>query len=75
MVRRMKPSHRVAALAVAALLLPGLRGTTSWNLDVAAWPAKACTLAGRDLTQVEWNKYFSATGAYRSTCAAQPADP
>ncbi len=53
------------------MVLPGSRGTTIWNLDVAAWPAKACTLAGRDLTQIEWNTYFSSTGAYRSTCAPQ----
>jgi hypothetical protein len=51
------------------MVLPGPQGTTIWNLDVAAWPTKACTLAGRDLTQVEWSTYFSAAGAYRSTCA------
>ncbi len=58
-----------------AMVVPGRSGTTIWNLDVATWPAKACTLAGRELTQVEWSKYFSATGAYRASCATQPADP
>jgi WD40 repeat protein len=52
------------------MVLPGPRGTTVWNLDVRQWPAKACMLAGRDLTPVEWNTYFSSAGAYRSTCAS-----
>ncbi len=56
-----------------AMVLPGRSATTIWSLDVAKWPAKACTLAGRDLTRVEWNTYFSATGAYRSACATPPA--
>lgn len=51
-----------------AMVLPGPRGTAIWNLDVAEWPAMACTIVGRDLTRVEWNTYFSATGAYRRTC-------
>lgn len=51
------------------MVLPGPRGTTIWNLDVAQWPAKACTIAGRELTPAEWDTYFSASGAYRRTCA------
>ncbi len=51
------------------MVLPGPRGTTVWDLDVSSWPAKACTIAGRDLTQTEWNTYFSSSGAYRSTCS------
>jgi WD40 repeat protein len=50
------------------MVLPGPRGTTIWNLDVTQWPAKACTIAGRDLTPTEWNTYFSSAGAYRPTC-------
>ncbi len=58
-----------------SMVLPGPRGTTIWNLDVADWPANACTIAGRDLTQVEWRTYFASSGAYRPTCAstAMPA--
>jgi hypothetical protein len=57
------------------MVLPGPRGTTIWNLDVADWPANACTIAGRDLTQVEWRTYFASSGADRATCAstAMPA--
>ena len=51
-----------------ALVLPGPQGTTLWDLDVATWPAKACTIAGRDLTADEWETYFSSAGTQQPTC-------
>ena len=35
----------------------GLDGITVWNTDRAAWAAAACRLAGRNLTEHEWNTY------------------
>jgi WD40 repeat protein len=52
------------------LILAGPHGTTIWDLDVARWPELACMIAGRDLTTVEWDTYFSASGNVRSTCPA-----
>ena len=50
-----------------ALVLPGPQGTTLWDLDAATWPAKACTIAGRDLTADEWETYFSSAGTQQPT--------
>jgi hypothetical protein len=54
-----------------ALVLPGPRGTTIWDLRVSRWPRDACTLAGRDLTRTEWDTYFSSAGPYRATCSTR----
>ena len=40
---------------------------TIWNLDPAAWAARACDVAHRDLTRVEWSTYLPDT-RYRSVC-------
>jgi len=29
-----------------------------WDMDPAAWRARACTIAGRNLTQAEWQRYL-----------------
>jgi WD40 repeat protein/DNA-binding SARP family transcriptional activator/energy-coupling factor transporter ATP-binding protein EcfA2 len=42
----------------------------SWNLVPATWEATACTLAGRNLTQAEWNRFVG--GQYRRTCPQWP---
>ena len=31
---------------------------TLWDLDVEQWKVRACEMAGRNLTQSEWEKYF-----------------
>ncbi len=51
------------------MVLPTPQGSTLWDLDSAHWLGAACALAGRDLTRVEWNDYFSAVGPYHSTCS------
>ena len=51
-----------------ALVLPGPQGTTLWDLDAATWPAKACSIAGRELTSDEWETYFSSAGTQQPTC-------
>lgn len=39
-----------------------------WDLEPEAWMARACTLAGRSLSQSEWKQYVGAE-PYRNTCA------
>ena len=53
----------------SGLLLTGLDGRT-WTLPTRpeSWVARACELAGRDLTHEEWEQYFPGRG-YRPTCA------
>jgi WD40 repeat protein len=38
-----------------------------YPLDAAGWLARACTVAGRDLTQAEWDRYLPGT-PYRPVC-------
>ena len=38
-----------------------------WNTDISFWIDKACQRAGRNLTQMEWEQYFS-NEPYRITC-------
>ena len=45
---------------------------TIWDLDVDQWGVRACELAGRNLTQNEWEKYFTGQ-EYHSTCEQFPA--
>jgi WD40 repeat protein len=50
------------------LALPDAAGTALWDLDAGRWRDEACTLAGRDLTGAEWERYFASAGDYRETC-------
>lgn len=43
-------------------------GIQLWDLDPESQAAAACRIAGRDLTQQEWDTYLGAIGPYRSTC-------
>jgi hypothetical protein len=52
----------------STLALPDAAGTTLWELNLVRWRAAACTLAGRNLTRAEWDRYLSAAGTYRETC-------
>jgi WD40 repeat protein len=45
---------------------------TLWDLNVAQWAARACELAGRNLSQSEWDKYFPGQD-YHKTCEQFPA--
>jgi WD40 repeat protein len=38
-----------------------------WNVDPAAWKARACQIAGRNLTRVEWSDFLPER-AYRDVC-------
>jgi WD40 repeat protein len=47
-------------------------GTVSqWEVGVEAWSARACALAGRNLTQAEWEQFFPGRD-YASTCPDFP---
>jgi hypothetical protein len=39
-----------------------------YNLDPTTWPDVACAMAGRDLTDAEWNQYFISFGEPQKTC-------
>jgi WD40 repeat protein len=41
-----------------------------WDLRPASWEAKACQLAGRNLTRDEWDQFVG--GDYRRTCPQWP---
>lgn len=38
-----------------------------WNVDAAAWKARACSVAGRNLTHAEWTSFLGRRG-YRKVC-------
>lgn len=44
-----------------------------WDLDVAAWPGLACSLAGRNLTVEEWQQFGPSDRPYRATCPQWPS--
>ena len=39
-----------------------------WRFDPKEWPATACRLAGRNLTQAEWEQHGPRDQTYRATC-------
>ena len=42
-----------------------------WNIDPDSWQARACQLAGRNLTQAEWAQYLGDL-PYQQTCPQWP---
>lgn len=48
-------------------------GARTWDLVPDHWRETACRLAGRNLTQKEWDTYLPNAGAYRKTCEEWPA--
>jgi WD40 repeat protein len=41
---------------------------TLWDVDPASWREKACTVAGRNMTKLEWEQYMPPDEPYRATC-------
>jgi hypothetical protein len=39
-----------------------------WNLDPSHWAEAACDLAGRNLTEDEWQTYIGDLAEYNNTC-------
>jgi WD40 repeat protein len=49
------------------------QGVDQWDLNPGDWQTAACQLAGRNLTQQEWQTYLANTGPYARTCPQWPA--
>jgi hypothetical protein len=49
------------------MLVPG-ESPIMWDIDPQSWREKACTVAGRNLTKTEWDKYMPTDEPYRATC-------
>ncbi|MBB6391781.1 BTAD domain-containing putative transcriptional regulator [Microbacterium thalassium] len=43
-------------------------GVVRWSLDPDVWFEQVCRIAGRNLTQAEWDTHLSPVGEYRETC-------
>jgi len=43
-----------------------------WEIDVESWPAMACRVAGRNMTEAEWEQ-FGPSGGYHKTCEQWPS--
>jgi hypothetical protein len=51
----------------------GTAGTVRlWDMDPEAWRARACAIAGRNLTRAEWARYLPDV-KYEATCERWPA--
>jgi class 3 adenylate cyclase/WD40 repeat protein/RecA/RadA recombinase len=44
-----------------------------WDVDPTSWRAKACEVAGRNLTRDEWTRYLPTGAPYRATCPQFPS--
>jgi len=65
-------SQTLALDPEGSLITGGYEGAIiRWDLDPASWVAKACELAGRNLTREEWDRYVE--GDYAPTCPQWPA--
>ena len=53
----------------------GAPGVVLWDLDPQHWLDAACALAGRNLTQDEWDQYLSEFGEYHQSCNGDLANP
>jgi WD40 repeat protein len=76
-VGRPLPGHTDAALGVIFVDNGDTLVTSSWDgslvfwdLRPSFWQARACELAGRNLTRDEWDQFVS--GDYRRTCPKWP---
>jgi WD40 repeat protein len=47
---------------------------TLWDIDPASWRAKACVVAGRNLTRLEWQRYMPPDEPYRAVCPGVPIE-
>ncbi len=53
----------------------GLDGVTNlWDVNLKSWQTRACRLAARNLTWLEWNQFFP-NAAYHKTCEDWPIHP
>jgi WD40 repeat protein len=57
-----------------SLLVTNDTATILWDLRTGEWPDKVCSVAGRNLTEAEWAKYFPGR-TYAVTCDQWAAKP
>jgi WD40 repeat protein len=58
---------------VAWMTLPS-RKMLLWDVGFASWPARACQLAGRNLTPEEWLRFVGADVSYDEPCPDLPSE-
>ncbi len=46
-----------------------------WDVNFESWQSRACRIANRNLTRMEWNEYLGDIEPYRATCAEFPIEP
>ena len=63
--------HSLGLSRDGSLLMTASRETIRIGLNPKAWQAKACQIAGRNLTLKEWSSYLPGE-PYRKTCSAWP---
>jgi WD40 repeat protein len=44
-----------------------------WDINLASWQERACTLANRNLSRSDWNQLLGTTRPYQPTCPTLPA--
>ena len=59
---------RWLAVGGQPLEVEGEKITQIWDLDPDSWVEAACRVAGRNLTENEWNEYLGDLAPYRLTC-------
>ena len=67
--------HSLAFIAGGNMLISSNCGgfIHRWDMNPESWKAEACFLAGRNLTQAEWDRYLPDM-PYEKTCEQWPAD-
>ena len=50
-------------------------GLVLWDLDPQHWLDAACSLAGRNLSPQEWDKYLGSFGEYHQSCNGDRFNP
>jgi WD40 repeat protein len=43
-----------------------------WDVGFASWTARACRIAGRNLTEAEWRRFIGPETPYEHTCPGLP---
>ena len=69
------PVVRIAYLADSSRLLVAGSEGSAWTVDTEweSWVTRACTIAGRNLTQQEWQEFYPHR-AYEATCPQWPTN-
>jgi DNA-binding beta-propeller fold protein YncE len=69
-----EPSASPAFTTDGDLIADSRFGVSRWEMDPDDWQDTACSVAGRNLTRVEWEEYLG-DESYRATCPRWPEAP